>query len=195
MKIIVSMYVTLLSMIIAGCLNMLFCKKNICSVLCKPIDNGLVLKDGRRLFGKNKTWKGFIGYIIFSILTSVLFGLLFNFMNWNRYSFFYLNNDNTLMFNIFIGFLLGFAYAIFELPNSFIKRRCDIDSGEKANGLKKYLFIILDQIDSIIGCIIIVSIFYKMSVLFFIGYVALGGFTHFILNLILYSLKLRKTLC
>lgn len=194
MEIIGSMYLTLLAMIIAGIINMLFCKINLLSNLKKPIDNNLILKDGYRLFGPNKTWKGFIGYIVFSILMSVLLGYFYIFSDLTIYNFFYYQNDNTFLYNIEIGFLVGLAYALFELPNSFLKRRMGIASGKKAEGKTKYLFIILDQIDSIIGCIFVVSLFYPMSISFFICYVILGGLTHFVLNLVLYALKLRKTL-
>jgi len=35
--------------------------------------------------------------------------------------------------NALVGFALGFAYVLFELPNSFIKRRLDIAPGKQAN--------------------------------------------------------------
>lgn len=195
MHTIVSMYATLLPIIFTGCINMYFCKTKILQVLNKPIDNGIVLKDNRRLFGNNKTWKGFIGYILFTTLVSILIGIIFNLLNINQYNFFYINYSNTLLYNILTGFLLGLAYALFELPNSFIKRRIGIESGAKSTGISKYMFIIIDQIDSVIGCILVINIFYRMSFSFILFYIFLGGITHLAINLLLYIFKIRKTLC
>ena len=57
---IVCMYITLISPIIAGILNMAWCKSGILPKLNKPIDFEKKLKDGKRIFGENKTWKGFL---------------------------------------------------------------------------------------------------------------------------------------
>ena len=62
---ILSLYITLMSVIFAGVANMAFCKYPTYQRLNIPMDAGRILSDGKRLFGQNKTWKGFIGMILF----------------------------------------------------------------------------------------------------------------------------------
>ena len=57
--IIIKMYITLLSSIFAGIVNSIFCKSNILDFLKIPMDFNKRLYDNKRIFGDNKTWKGF----------------------------------------------------------------------------------------------------------------------------------------
>ena len=191
---IVMLYYTLLTSIVAGIVNSIFCKKDIFKRINTPIDNNKVLKDGKRLFGANKTWKGFVGYIIFNIIFSILFGLLTKVFKLDNLNYFYVNNDNTLLFNLLIGLLLGFAYALFELPNSFIKRRIGIQPGKNPEGLKKVFFIFLDQADSVFGIMIVLWLFYDIGLIKYLLFVLIGAITHIIINMLLYLLKLRKNM-
>ncbi len=192
--IIVKMYVTLLSAILAGIVNSLFCKRNILNALKKPIDNIIKLKDGKRIFGDNKTWKGVVGYILFNIIFSILFGLLWKYTKLEHLNYFYINNVNTLLFNILIGSLLGLFYALFELPNSFIKRRLDIKPGKSIKGPIKYFFIFLDQADSVIGMALVVWMFYPIGIKVFLLFILIGAATHILINMLLYFLKIRKNM-
>lgn len=193
MRIVISMYVTLAPVIFAGVLNMIWCKLPFLLSINKPIDGGIILSDNRRLFGDNKTWKGLIGYVVLNALSSVLWGLIvLNSQVLSSYNWIYVNNNNTIPFNLVVGILLGVAYALFELPNSFLKRRLDIEPGKTTSGPKRVLFIILDQADSLFGCVLVICIFYKLSLLLYFAYVAIGALTHIILNMILYLSRLRK---
>ena len=60
-------YATLMSVILAGVLNMVFVKFRCCQKLNRPMDGGICLSDGKRLFGDNKTWKGFFGMILVTV--------------------------------------------------------------------------------------------------------------------------------
>ena len=191
---ILMMYVTLLPAIIAGVLNMIWCKSAILKRIQTPIDAGKNFIDGKRIFGDNKTWKGLFGYILFNIIATILWGAICNIVNLNSYNFFYVQYENSFFYNLLIGLLLGIAYSIFELPNSFIKRRIGIESGKTAKGLKKYFFVFLDQADSIFGCCLVVCFFYKMTIGFYLMYVMVGAFTHIVFNMILYFMKLRKNM-
>ncbi len=194
LNIVTNMYVTLLPAIVAGVLNSLFCKSNIMSKLKVPIHFGKNFFDKKRVFGDNKTWKGLLGYIILNIIAQVLWGLVCQSSVLNKHNFFYANNDNTIFFNILIGFLIGLFYALFELPNSFTKRRIGIEPGKPPKGVLKIFFIFLDQADSVFGMCLVVAMFYKMSVCFYFAYVLLGAITHILLNMLLYMLKVRKNM-
>ena len=192
LHIIAEMYVTLGPVILAGIFNMIFCKLNVLKSMQVPMDGGRVLGDGNRLFGDNKTWKGFLGYLIFGTVFTVIWGFAIRNTSLNSLDFFYVNNENTLVFNIIVGLLLGFAYALFELPNSFVKRRLGITPGKPATGIKKAVFVFVDQADSIFGCALVVWLFYDLGILKYIGFVVVGAVTHIIFNMLLYFAHLRK---
>jgi CDP-diglyceride synthetase len=195
MTIIFEMYITLLPVILAGVLNMIWVKLPYMSFWAKPIDNNKYFFDGKRIFGDNKTWKGFFGMIVFAISSTVIWGLVCGKIPYlNAHNYLYRNYDNSVIYNAVIGFLLGLAYAICELPNSFLKRRIDILPGKTAKGLKSILFVLLDQADSIFGCVLVIVFLYKMSVMFYFTYVCVGAVTHIIINMLLYLAKLRKNM-
>ena len=188
------MYVTLAPVILAGVFNMIFCKLGVLKSLQIPMDGGRTLSDGNRIFGENKTWKGFIGYIIWGTVFTVIWGAAIKNTSLCALDFFYINNENTFAFNLLVGVLLGFAYALFELPNSFIKRRLGITPGKPAQGITKVIFVFVDQADSIFGCALVVWIFYNLGIWKYIGFVVVGAFTHIIFNMLLYFAHLRKNM-
>ncbi|MCX7922059.1 MAG: CDP-archaeol synthase [Clostridia bacterium] len=195
MTVLVEMYVSLLPVIFAGVLNMVWVKSPYMSFLKRPIDNSRNFFDGKRIFGENKTWKGFVGMIVFAIITTVIWGLICEKSQYlNAHNYLYRNYDNTLLYNLNIGFFLGLAYALFELPNSFLKRRIDITPGKSTSGAKSIFFIFFDQADSIFGCVLVILFVYKMSIQFYIAYVLLGAITHIAINMLLYFLKLRRNM-
>lgn len=191
---IAKMYITLISPIISGIVNSIFCKTKYLKFLNKPIDFGKNFTDKKRIFGDHKTWKGLFGYIILNIIFSVIFGYIWNITNLEKYNFFYINHENTLLFNILIGFLLGLGYSLFELPNSFIKRRLDIKPGKTIKGFKKIFFIIFDQADSVFGVALVVWLFYPIGIWIYLFYILLGTVTHLLVNMLLYFLHLRKNM-
>ena len=191
---IVKMYITLSAPIIAGCLNMIWCKLKILEKYNIPMDCKKNFIDGKRIFGDNKTWKGFFGYIILNVLCSILLGAIWNISNLNGMNYFYLKLPNTIYSNLAIGILLGLGYSIFELPNSFLKRRLNIEPGITPYRINKIFFIFLDQADSVIGCCTVLSLFYQMTFGFYIMYILLGAFTHIVFNVLLYFLGLRKNM-
>ncbi len=191
---ILKMYITLLAPIIAGIINSIFCKTKILNKLKKPMDFNKKFIDKKRIFGDNKTWKGFIGYLIFNIILSILFGIIWKLCNLEYLNFFYKYHNNTILFNLLIGFLLGLFYALFELPNSFLKRRLNITPGKTIKGFKKVFFIILDQADSVFGVALVLWFFYPLGIKLYLLYILIGTVTHLLINMLLYFLKLRKNM-
>lgn len=191
---VVKMYITLIVPVVAGIINSIFCKTKLLNSLKKPMDFNKKLVDNKRIFGDHKTWKGFFGYIVFNIIFSILFGYIWKVTKLEHLNFFYMNYDNTIMYNLFIGFLLGIFYALFELPNSFLKRRLDIEPGKTINGSKKVFFIILDQADSVFGIALVVWLFYPIGIWIYLLYILIGTVTHLLINMMLYFLHLRKNM-
>jgi len=194
LKVILMMYVTLLPVIISGIANMAWCKSSLLNSTKLPIDNGKNFFDGRRVFGDNKTWKGMIGYFLFNMIFAIVWGIICNTTGLEKLDFFYIDHKNTLSFNIIVGILLGLAYSLFELPNSFIKRRLDITPGKTINGVYKAFFVFLDQADSIFGCVLVVWLFYDLGLFLYFIYVFIGAATHIVLNMLLYFTGLRKNM-
>lgn len=192
---IITMYITLIPPILAGILNMAWCKSNVLKCIAKPIDGGIILKDNQRMFGDSKTWKGLIGYIFLNTVTFIIWGSICKNNNFlQNHNYFYLNHENTIILNATIGFLLGVAYSVFELPNSFLKRRLGIGQSKEIASIQRTFFIFLDQADSILGCVLVVWLFYNIGIITYIEYVLLGAITHIAVNVLLYLMKLRKNM-
>jgi CDP-2,3-bis-(O-geranylgeranyl)-sn-glycerol synthase len=77
-----------------------------------PIDNGLNLGDGYRLFGNSKTWRGFFSAVIFTTVVAILWGL-----------------------EPLTGLLFGALTMTGDLLTSFIKRRRGNVESSRARGL------------------------------------------------------------
>lgn len=195
MKTILTMYITMMPVILAGISNMVVVKRKWFKKRAKPIDNGKMLKDNKRIFGNNKTWLGFFTMIICSIITHIVWGLICKvFAGMQSMNQLYLYYENTVLYNAIVGAIMGVAYMIFELPNSFIKRRLDIPDGKTERGFKGKLFFVIDQLDSMFGVILVLAVASKISLLQYINYVLLGGLTHICVNLVLYKLRIRRNL-
>ncbi len=186
------MYVTIMPVILAGVLNMFFVKTDFYKRHRSPIDGGIILTDGKRLFGDNKTWAGFAGMTAFSAVAQILWGLICLLMPKTNYLYIY--HRNVFLFNLLAGAALGLAYVLFELPNSFIKRRISIPEGKTAGGIKGIAFFVIDQVDSLFGVGIVLAIIYPMPLRQYFLYILLGALTHIAVNFILYKIKIRKNL-
>lgn len=189
-----AMYVTLFSSVLAGIINSIWCKTKYMKSAQIPMDGRKNFIDGKRIFGDNKTWKGFLGYIFFNIVFMVLWGLFCKYTGLEKYNMFYEGTANTVLNNLLIGFLIGLAYAVFELPNSFIKRRLGIVPGKSLKGFQKAFFVFFDQADSVFGCVLVVCIYHPMTIGFYLLYVVVGAATHIVINMLLYFCKLRKNM-
>lgn len=177
---VIKMYITLMPVILGGIGNMIFVKTSFYKNHRKPIDNG------KNIFGNNKTWIGGFSMII----QVMLFQILLSYTPFAKYNYIYENNENVFKVNCLVGLLLGMAYIIFELPNSFIKRRLNIEPGKTKN----WISYLIDQVDSIIGVTIILCFYTDITVSKFLGYITLGAITHSLINLILYFVKIRNNI-
>lgn len=151
--------------------------------------------DEQRVFGANKTWRGALGMILCSVIAMVIWGFVCHlFPLLERDNQFYLNHSNTLIFNILIGALLGIAYILFELPNSFIKRRQGIAPGKAAYVASSWKYMWLDQMDSLFGCALVLWLFYPIGLGQYLGYVFLGAVTHLGINVMLVKLGWKQSI-
>ncbi len=187
-----NLFLILAPVVIGGVLNMVFVKTPVLHTLAVPIDKGKTLGDGHRLFGDNKTWKGFWGMIIF---TGIATWLLLQYATPVYRS---INSalvpppDSSWWLPFGYGAVLGLFYVLFELPNSFIKRRIGIAPGKNGQGMVKYLFVFIDQADSVLGCALALLLFCNISVPDFFMLIFIGTAVHYFVNLLLYLGKLKS---
>ena len=80
--------------------------------LARPIDNGLKLSDGYRLFGNSKTWRGLFSAVFISTAVAILIGI-----------------------QPLTGVLFGTLTMTGDLLTSFIKRRRGNVESSRARGL------------------------------------------------------------
>lgn len=178
-----------LPVVFAGIFNMIFMKLKILNFLKIPMDVGLVLKDKRRLFGDNKTWKGFIGMIIFSSFWLGIFSLLYSHIEFfRRLSLLDFANINSW----FWGAVWGLGYVLAELPNSFIKRRLNVDPGKNVSGIRGKIHTFIDQSDSVAGCLLALLLFHFPTTYDILFLFILGTGIHYGTNILLYYAGLKK---
>jgi hypothetical protein len=68
----------------------------------------------------------------------------------------------------------------------------DIECGKTNTNIIGKIFFVIDQIDSLIGVMLILVIFAKISWKQYFAYIFIGGFTHIMVNLFLYKIKVRR---
>ncbi|MFZ3000489.1 MAG: CDP-archaeol synthase [Undibacterium umbellatum] len=170
--------------LLGGVSNMVFVKSKWLDSWKHPMDAGRLARDGRRLFGANKTWKGFWGMVIGTACWSILIFLLLNLAG--------AISLEGLFKAALIGALLGLAYVLAELPNSYVKRRLDIAPGQNSRGWKGRLFIVIDQIDSVLGCLLLAMLLMPLQWIDAVKIVIICGGLHLMVNWLLFQLKLKN---
>ena len=83
---------------------------------------------------------------------------------------------------------------LFELPNSFIKRRINIIPGKTDKGVKGVVFFVIDQIDSLIGVFLVLKLLSGIIWSKYFLYLLVGGLTHITINLMLWLIGIRRNL-
>ena len=189
---IVGLYITMLPLILSGIVNMLFVKTPIYKKYKIPIDCNKNWIDGKRIFGDNKTFIGFISIIVFCIIFQILWGYVGELCQLNSQNDWYLIYSNSIGYNAVSGFLVGLFYMLFELPNSFIKRRINIIPGKTDKGIKGIVFFVIDQIDSLIGVFLVLKLLSGIAWSKYFLYLLVGGLTHITINLMLWLWGIRQ---
>lgn len=111
----------------------------------RPIDAGQALRDGHRLLGDGKTWRGLAGGIISGAILGIILHSVAVMAESDSFTFGSPSQAATLVFLLPFGALTG------DILGSFIKRRTGLERGAKFPGL--------DQYDFLIGTIIFLLIF------------------------------------
>jgi len=148
------------------------------NVLEYPLDFNLKL-NRKPLLGPNKTIRGFIGGIIFSIVVIDIQSKLYNYEPFFSMSPIRYPGYNTLL----LGFLIGLGVMLGDAVKSFIKRRLNIQPGTP--------FFPWDQLDGAIGALTLVLLFYPITISTIITILILALILHLLISSIGVALGLK----
>ncbi len=177
-----------LPLLIAGLIFIFFLKYKYLQIFNKPIDMHMNFY-GKRLFGDNKTFRGFFIMPIATVLAVMVISLLFKIFD---------VDEETILFDYnfsgsYKALIYGAAYVCGELPNSFVKRRLNINPGERADQKHMRIFFdIMDKIDSLIACGFVAFFVYGIDSQFIFGAIALGVFLHYLTDVMMVKMRLKK---
>lgn len=116
----------------------------------KPVDGGRNFRDGRRLLGDGKTWRGIIygtgaGIVLGLILVGIGAGIA-TVQDQDTTQYF-----GDFPFLLWVIFLLAFGSLLGDMGASFFKRRLNVQRGAKAPGLDQYDFLMGAWLLTLIG--------------------------------------------
>lgn len=168
----------MIPVVVGGVLHMVVVTQDWFKALKVPVHQGL--------FGANKTWRGFV---VMPIITMPGALLLWGIMHLTEISL----TTSVMQYRWpILGLLLGLAYVLFELPNSFLKRRMGAAPGEvPAKG--RLFFIALDQIDSGVGAAIFYYLIFSAPAKTSLFYALLFPFVALVVKRMLFIAKLKKS--
>jgi CDP-diglyceride synthetase len=156
--------------------------------LAIPVDGGRSIR-GKRIFGDNKTFRGFaavgLGTAAGFVLRPVVFPLADPIVpHW-------LSQPSLVVFAF--GFLVGLCAMLFELPNSFLKRRVGIAPGEQGPRSLGALFYLVDQVDLLAGVWLVLALVMPIEATVVLWSVVLVFVAHQLITVIAYGLGMRST--
>jgi CDP-diglyceride synthetase len=167
-----------------------FCMKHgWLAFLARPMDGDRRYR-GRPLFGHSKTFRGpvvvAVGAAAVFMLQCRLLHRLDGFASIELV-------DYAALPGWWFGVLAGAVAELSELPNSFVKRRLDIEPGGTARGLLGVVFYLWDQLDVLMGFWLVMSLAVPATPLRVGVSVAIVGIVHPFVAVVGYLLGMRPT--
>jgi CDP-diglyceride synthetase len=178
----------MISFVLAGLVHSLWLRTALSRRLFIPIDGGATFR-GRRVFGENKTVRGFVVMIP---ATSAAFALV----HWALGSFSPLATSSlwplTLSEYASLGAWAGLGFMLGELPNSFVKRQFDVAPGQAPPSvLGTIVTFVVDRLDSVVGALIAISIATPTPWRTWIYVMLVGPAIHLAFSVLLYRLGVK----
>jgi len=135
-----------------------------------PMDFGKNFFDGKPVFGKNKTFRGFFFGLAVGVFVGLVESLVFSY---------------PVPFSVLFSVLSPLGALFGDLAGAFLKRRLGIAPGD--------LFPIVDQVDFVVGAILfslpLTIIYWELAV----AVIIITPPIHLLTNFLAYKLKLKKT--
>lgn len=147
--------------------------------LAVPIDRGALLR-ARPVFGATKTWLGVLGYLVGAIVVCAALGAAgvgaAVFREWP---------------GAFVGLLVGVAYNVGELANSFVKRRLGVASSALTGSRWRHLQHAVDLGD---GILVVFVVYLALGVPLALAVAAgVAGFAvHVLTDVVMHRIGLKR---
>lgn len=178
----------ILAFVAAGFVQTFWLRSELSKRFSAPIDGGRVFRK-RRIFGDNKTLRGFIAIVpavaLAFVAFRVLFGVFGNLLDviWPL----------TIWQYAALGCFVGVGFMLGELPNSFVKRQFDIPpGGQPKQPFARRLGFLIDRFDSILGGMLFLAFAVPVPVATYLYILLIGPFIHLAFNLLLYRLGVKN---
>jgi len=179
----------IVAFVLAGLAHSAWLRSPLSSRLSIPLDGGARVR-GRRVFGDNKTIRGFVVMIP---AAAIAFGLLFEAMSslapgatsglWPL----------TLRGYFALGAWAGLGFMLGELPNSFVKRQLDVAPGTAPRGrVAAFLAFVVDRLDSIVGMLLAITLAAPTPWMTWLFVIAIGPAIHLAFSVLLYKLGVKE---
>jgi CDP-2,3-bis-(O-geranylgeranyl)-sn-glycerol synthase len=156
-----------------------------------PVDGGRTWR-GRRVFGDNKSWAGFL---VLPPAAGVSFGLL------NLVSTSLAPSWSGGLWPLSVGAFgllgcwTGIGFMAGELPNSFLKRQLDVAPGAApGRPLARTICFVVDRTDSLAGAFLAQALVVEVSFLYALCILLVGPGLHWVFSALLYLLGVKGRL-
>ena len=159
------------------------------SSFTSPIDGGRTWRD-RPIFGANKTFRGLVAVALGAALVLGLQEDVLHQISAVRQVELF---DYSVVNGWLLGLAVGASAMLAELPNSFLKRRLCIPSGQQATGILRLLFFFLDQVDVLLGAWLIFATVMQVTAARIGISVVIVFVMHNLVTVAGYGLGMRKT--
>jgi CDP-2,3-bis-(O-geranylgeranyl)-sn-glycerol synthase len=174
--------------VLAGLAHSAWLRTRLSRRLMLPLDGGLRLR-GRRVFGENKTVRGFVAIVpAAAIAFAGLFALLSAASPEIPAALWPLSIGGYAA----LGALAGLGFMAGELPNSFVKRQLDIAPGTAPHRpLPAIVSFVADRVDSILGMLVALWIVVPTPAMLWLYVLLIGPGIHLAFSALLYRLGVK----
>lgn len=174
--------------VIAGLAHSAWLRTRLSRRLMMPLDGGLRFR-GRRVFGENKTVRGFL--VMVPAASLAFAGLAAALSVSSDHTFSELWPLSIAGYGA-LGAWAGLGFMVGELPNSFVKRQLDIAPGSAPRGwTAAVICFVVDRLDSILGALLAVSVVVPTPPMMWVYVLLMGPGIHLAFSALLYRLGVK----
>ena len=177
----------IVSLSLAGLFHSAWLRSATSRRLAIPLDGGRTLR-GRRIFGDNKTVRGFVVMVPATALMFMLAAAVPWIMPGRSLAVWPLTTTGYAA----LGTLAGFGFMLGELPNSFVKRQLGVSPGTSPRGRTAALLsFLVDRLDSVVGMLIAIGFMVPVPALTWAYMLVIGPMVHFSFSALLHRLGVK----
>ena len=153
-----------------------------------PLDGGARFR-GRRVFGENKTVRGFVVIVpAAAIAFAMLHALVARTVPSFAADLWHLGTGSYAA----LGALAGMGFMLGELPNSFVKRQLDVAPGmAPPSRAGTAITFVVDRVDSIVGMLIVLSLAAPTPWMTWVYVLLIGPGIHLAFSALLFRLGVK----